>query len=30
VHLYAGKRLGVLYDGRTLEGLAWRNTTLRY
>jgi hypothetical protein len=30
VYMHSGRRTGVVYDGRTLEGLSWRATTLRY
>lgn len=30
VHMYSGSRAGVVYDGRTLEGIALRDTRLRY
>ena len=30
VHMYSGRRTGVAYDGRTLEGLVSHDTKLRY
>jgi hypothetical protein len=30
IHMYSGRRTGAAYDGRTLEGIVLRDTTLRY
>jgi hypothetical protein len=30
VHMVSGRRTGAVYDGRTLEGMVLRDTTLRY
>jgi hypothetical protein len=30
LYMHSGRRTGAVYDGRTLEGMAWRSTNLRY
>lgn len=30
VHMFSGRRTGVVYDGRTLEGIVRRDTLLLY
>jgi hypothetical protein len=30
IHMFSGRRTGAVYEGRTLEGMTLRDTTLRY